>query len=95
MHKKTDYLLKYMSMDTYNNIINNTNSYVLSLLEDNYIDVNLNINFLIKYGITNIEKVIVNMLGEIVMDNNSFAQKILDYESKLTKEEVITLIENM
>ena len=42
-----DYLLRYVSMDTYNKIINNNNDYVLGLLSDNYIDVNLNIKYLI------------------------------------------------
>ena len=43
-----DYLLRYVSMDTYNKIINSNNDYVLGLLSDNYIDVNLNIKYLIK-----------------------------------------------
>ena len=42
-----DYLLRYVSMDTYNKIINSNNDYVLGLLSDNYIDVNLNIKYLI------------------------------------------------
>ena len=32
-----DYLLRYVSMDTYNKIINSNNDYVLGLLSDNYI----------------------------------------------------------
>lgn len=92
---KTDYLLKYMSMDMYNKIINSSNNYILELLQDNFIDVNLNIKYLINYGITNIDRVIYNMLYDLVITHEDFVKKIKDYEKDLTKEEVIMLLENM
>ena len=61
----------------------------------NYIDVDLNIKFLIKYGITNIEDVIVDMLSELILNHDKFTEKIKSYEKQLTREEVISLIENM
>lgn len=95
MKYKIDYLLRYVTQDTFEKIVSNNNDYILELLQDNYIDVDLNIKFLIKYGITNIEKVIVNMLSELLTDHNKFIEKIKSYEKNLTREEVITLIENM
>lgn len=90
-----DYLLRYVSMDTYNKIIENNNDYVLGLLEDNYIDVNLNIKYLINYGISNIDKVIPNMLEDLLLEHIEFEKKIKDYEKRLSKEEIIMLIENL
>lgn len=94
MKDRLDYLLRYVSMDTYNNIIKNTSEYILDLLRDNYIDVNLNIKYLIKYGISNIDKVIYNNINDLVISHNDFIKIINNYEKHLTKEEVITLIEN-
>lgn len=82
-------------MDMYNKIINSSNNYVLELLQDNFIDVNLNIKYLINYGITSIDKVIYNMLYDLVISHKDFVKKIKDYEKDLTKEEVIMLLENM
>lgn len=90
-----DYLLRYVSSATFEKILLNTNDYVLELLQDNFIDVDLNIKFLIKYGISNIENVIVKMLMDLTISNNDFVKKIRNYEKNLTKDEVIMLIENM
>ena len=69
-----------MSMDMYNKIINSSNNYILELLQDNFIDVNLNIKYLINYGITNIDRVIYNMLYDLVISHEDFVKKIKDYE---------------
>lgn len=89
-----DYLLKYVSNDTMKKI-NNKSDYVKSRLEKNYVDVDLNIRYLIKYGITNIDKVVYNMLEELLKNHNDFIKYIKDYEKKFSHEEVIMLIENM
>lgn len=94
MKDRLDYLLRYVSMDTYNNIIKNTSEYILDLLRDNYIDVNLNIKYLIKYGISNIDNVIYNNINDLIINHNDFIKMINNYENNLTKDEVITLIEN-
>ena len=88
-----EYLLKYVSNDTYKKI-NNKNEYIKHKLEKNYIDVDLNIRYLIKYGITNIDIIIYNMLDDLTLEHNSFINKIKKYEEKLSKEEVIILLEN-
>ena len=88
-----DYLLKYVSNDTFKKI-NKKSDYILDKLHSNYIDTDLNNRYLIKYGITNIDKVIYNMLEEITVNHNEFIKSIKDYEKRLTKEEVIMLLEN-
>ena len=71
-----DYLLRYVSMDTYNKIINSNNDYVLGLLSDNYIDVNLNIKYLIKYGVSNIDKIVYNNINDFIVSHSEFINVI-------------------
>lgn len=90
-----DYLLRYVSMDTYNKIIKDNNDYILDLLKDNYVDVNLNIKYLISYGVSNIDKILPNIINDLILSHKDFEKKIEEYEKHLTKDEVIMLIENM
>ena len=89
-----DYLLRYVSMDTYNKIINSNNDYVLGLLSDNYIDVNLNIKYLIKYGVSNIAKIVYNNINDFIVSHSEFINVIKNYEKSLSKDEIIMLYEN-
>lgn len=89
-----DYLLRYVSMDTYNKIINSNNDYVLRLLSDNYIDVNLNIKYLIKYGVSNIDKIVYNNINDFIVSHSEFINVIKNYEKSLSKDEIIMLYEN-
>lgn len=89
-----DYLLRYVSMDTYNKIINSNNDYVLELLSDNYIDVNLNIKYLIKYGVSNIDKIVYNNINDFIVSHSEFINVIKNYEKSLSKDEIIMLYEN-
>ncbi len=95
MNYKIDYLLRYISNDTYKKILKNKNSYILKLVEDNYIDTDLNIKYLIKYGVKDIDKVVYDSLEELTMSHNEYIKKIKKYERKLTKEEVIMLLESV
>lgn len=95
MKYKIDYLLRYISMDTYNYIIKNKNDYILELLSDNYVDVKLNIEYLIRYGVTNINKNMYNLIDDLIVNHNDFINKINEYEKNLSKEEVIMLLENL
>lgn len=90
-----DYLLRYVSMETYNKIIKDNNEYILDLLKDNYVDVNLNIKYLISYGVSNIDKILPNIINDLILNHKDFEKKIEEYEKHLTKDEVIMLIENM
>lgn len=89
-----DYLLRYVSMDTYNKIINSNNDYVLGLLSDYYIDVNLNIKYLIKYGVSNIDKIVYNNINDFIVSHSEFINVIKNYEKSLSKDEIIMLYEN-
>lgn len=89
-----DYLLRYVSIDTYNKIINSNNDYVLGLLSDNYIDVNLNIKYLIKYGVSNIDKIVYNNINDFIVSHSEFINVIKNYEKSLSKDEIIMLYEN-
>ena len=89
-----DFLLRYVSMDTYNKIINSNNDYVLGLLSDNYIDVNLNIKYLIKYGVSNIDKIVYNNINDFIVSHSEFINVIKNYENSLSKDEIIMLYEN-
>ena len=95
MKYKIDYLLRYISNETYKKILNKKSSYILTLVEDNYIDTDLNIKYLIKYGVKNIDKVVYDSLEELTINHNNYIKKIKEYEKKLSKEEVIMLLENV
>ena len=95
MNRKIDYLLRYISNDTYKKIIDKKSDYVLKLVEDNYVDTDLNIKYLIKYGVKNIDKIVYESLEELTTSHNEYIKKIKDYEKKLSKEEVIMLLENV
>lgn len=95
MEYKIDYLLRYISNETYKKILNKKSSYILELVHDNYVDTDLNIKYLIKYGVKNIDKVVYDLLEELTMNHNDYINKIKDYEKKLSKEEVIMLLENI
>ena len=95
MNYKIDYLLRNVSNETYKKILKNKSDYVLSLVENNYIDTDLNIKYLIKYGVKDIDKVVYDSLEELTISHNDYLKKIKEYEKKLTKEEVIMLLESV
>ena len=95
MNYNIDYLLRYVSNDTYKKIISKKSNYILKLTEDNYVDTDLNIKYIIKYGVKDIDKVVYESLEDLTMNHNEYINKIKDYEKKLSKEEVIMLLENV
>ena len=95
MNYQIDYLLKYISNETFNKIKVEKSDYILTNLEDNYRDVDLNIKYLLNYGINhNIDKVIYEMLEDLFLPHNDFINKINSLEKNLTKEEIIAMLEN-
>ena len=54
-----EYLHKYLTNDTMKELYN-LDLYILEDLTHNYVDVDLNIKYLKKYGVTNFDKVIPN-----------------------------------
>jgi len=95
MKYRIDYLLRYVSNDTYKNIINKKSNYTLKLAEYNYVDTDLNIKYLIRYGIKNIDKIVYESLEDLTINHNEYINKIKEYEKNLSKEEVIMLLENI
>ena len=95
MNYKIDYLLRYISNETYKKILNEKSDYILGLAHDNYVDTDLNIKYLIRYGVKNIDKVVYESLEDLTMKHNEYINKIKEYEKKLSKEEVIMLLENI
>ncbi len=95
MKEKLEYLLKYISNETFTKIINCKDSYVLDLAIKNRIDVELNIKFLKKYGIYDIDKVVYEQLLDLTLKHNDYLKKIEDYEKRLTKDEIIMILENI
>ena len=89
-----EYLRKYVSNDIMKDL-ENLDLYILEDLTHNYVDVDLNVKYLRKYGITNLETVIPNIIEYLLLSHNDFIKKIQKYEETMTKEEVISLIENM
>lgn len=94
MEYKIDYLLKYLSNDTYKKLKENKTEYILEDLEHNRVSVDLNIRYLIKYGVSNIDKVIYNWIEELLLPHNEFIKKINKYEASLGKDSFIDMIEN-
>ena len=95
MNYKIDYLLRYIGNDTYKKIISKKSNYILKLAEDNFVDTDLNIKYIIKYGVKNIDKVVYESLEDLTMNHNEYINKIKEYESNLSKEEIIMLLENI
>lgn len=95
MKYEIDYLLRYISNETFSRINNKKSDYVLQLVHDNYVDTDLNIKYLIKYGVKNIDKVVYESLEDLTISHSDFIKKIKNYEKDLSREEVIMLLENV
>lgn len=95
MKKNTEYLLKYISNEIYDKILKNTNAYILDNLETNRRDVELNIKYLIKYGIKNIDNVVYDRLEDLTISHNTFISIMEKYEQSLGKDGFISMIENI
>ncbi len=95
MKKNTEYLLKYISNEIYDKILKNTNTYILDNLETNRRDVELNIKYLIKYGIKNIDNVVYDRLEDLTLSHNTFISIMEKYEQSLGKDGFISMIENI
>lgn len=94
MNYKINYLLKYVSNETYKKIQTNKGEYILAELEHNRVDVDLNIRYLLKYGIKNIDNVIYDRIEDLTLSHNKFIEKIDKYEQSLGKDGFINMIEN-
>lgn len=94
MEDRLNYLFKYISYASYEELIKSNNKYLLELLINNSRNVNLNCLYLIKYGVSNIEKVILTKTEDITKDHDEFIKDIKSLEKELNKKEIIALYEN-
>lgn len=95
MNHHIDYLLKYISNDTYQKIITKKDSTVLENLENDRVDVDLNIRYLIKQDIKNIDTVVYNWLDELLLPHNELISLVDNYIKKLGKEGFINMLETV
>lgn len=94
MEDRLNYLLKFISYDSYEELIKSNNKYLLELLVNNSRNVNLNCLYLIRYGVSDIEKVILTKTEDITKDHDEFIIDIKSLEKELNKKEIIALYEN-
>ena len=94
MKYKLDYLLQYISHEELKNITNRYNDYTLKSLEDDRVLVINNIRYLIKYGVSNINEIIVRNIEDFLENDKDFRDKIKKYEKTMSKEEIISMLEN-
>ena len=94
MQEEAQYLLKYVSNDTYKKIKIKYKDYMLDDLVDNRVDVDLNIRYLIRLGVKNIDNVVLERLDDLLMSNNIFIKKMNGYIDKLSIEGLIDMMEN-
>lgn len=94
MIEKPDYLLKYISNTTYQKVLKNNGDYIIENLIDNRVDVDLNIRYLLKLGLKNIDIVVLERLDDLLLGNSDFIKKMTIYEEKLTKDDLINMLEN-
>ena len=81
-------------MEFFKDIKLNKSDYILDELEDNRVDVDLNIRYLIKYGIKNMDRVIYDRVEDLVISHNDFIDMINKYEYSLGKDGLIDMLEN-
>lgn len=91
---KLDFLLKYVSMDTYKKILDTKSAYYLEDLGNSYRNFNLNMEYLYKYGICFGDRQIYNNLSDLMIES-FYEKKIIDLEKRYSKSDIIALIENI
>ncbi len=94
MEDRLNYLFKYISYASYEELIKSNNKYLIELLINNSRNVNLNCLYLIRYGVSDIEKVILTKTEDITKEHDEFIKDIKSLEKKLNKKEIIALYEN-
>ena len=94
MREVPEYLLKFIKNDTYNKILKNNGDYIIENLVDNRVDVDLNIRYLIKLGVSNIDKVVLERLDDLLLSNLEFEDKMNNYIEKLSKDGLIDMLDN-
>lgn len=93
MKKETEYLLKYIKNDTYQKVISKDIS-LLSNLGNDRRDIELNIRYLLKLGVSNIDYIVLERMDDLFLSHIAFEKKIDDLLCRYSKEELVSFLEN-
>lgn len=94
MQNGIDYLLKYITNDTYQKLLEKNHTYTIEGLIDNRVDVDLNIRYLIQLGVKNIDRVVLERLDDLLLKTTEFEEKMNNYMEKLTKDGLVEMLDN-
>ncbi len=93
MQKETEYLLKYIHNDTYK-ILLDRQRYRLEEIKNNRRDMELNIRYLLNFGVKHIDYVVLERLDDLLLTHHDFIKKMQEYEENFNHDEVMNLLEN-
>ena len=93
MKGSAEYLLKYISHDAYQKILKQK-VYQLEDMVNDRRDVELNIRYLLKLGVKNVDYVVIERIDDLLLSHHDFMNKINHYLERNSKEEFIDMLEN-
>lgn len=88
-----EYLLTYIHHDTYQKFLQR-NFYRLEDVTNSRRDVELNIRYLLKLGVKNVDYVVMERIEDLLLLHHDFVLKMEEYLKSLSIEEVIDMLEN-
>lgn len=93
MKGSAEYLLKYISHDAYYKIVKQK-AYQLEDIINARRDVELNIRYLIRLGVKNVDYVVIERIDDLLLSHHDFIKKINQYLDKTSKEDFVNMLEN-
>lgn len=93
MESNVEYLLKYISNDAYQ-VFLDKKVYQLEAVVNDRRDVELNIRYLKRLGILNLDYVVIERIEDLLLPHHEFIKKMNQYLDKISKEEFISMLEN-
>lgn len=93
MKKETEYLLKYIHNDTYKMLLDKQ-KYRLEEIGNHRRDMELNIRYLLNFGVKHIDYVVLERLDDLLLSHHDFIKKMQEYETNFSRDEVMNLLEN-
>ncbi|MDY4996332.1 MAG: hypothetical protein SO108_01290 [Bacilli bacterium] len=93
MKNHVEYLLKYISNDAYQNLLKKK-GYQIEEIAQNRRDVELNIRYLIRLGVKNVDYVVIERIDDLLLSHHDFIKKINQYLDKTSKEDFVNMLEN-
>ena len=78
MKNHVEYLLKYISNDAYQNLLKKK-GYQIEEIAQNRRDVELNIRYLIRLGVKNVDYVVIERIDDLLLSHHDFIKKINQY----------------